>query len=93
MAKEAVGQTRLQRHHRRLIDIAELKMAAANDVIEFVAEDSVTGVLCGDVAGYLNQELDRGKEEREANGVAERSSGVVAWHPQTEYAIGLGDTR
>ena len=36
-----LGQRRQQRYERRLIDVAERRMAAANDEIQFVPKDVV----------------------------------------------------
>jgi hypothetical protein len=43
-AEQNLRQPRLQRHQRRLVDIAERQPMAADEVVELVAEHAVPGV-------------------------------------------------
>jgi hypothetical protein len=53
-AEERIGAARDQRHERRLVDIAERRVLAANDEIQLVAEDAIAVV-----DGEVGQKTDR----------------------------------
>ncbi len=63
VAEEQLGEARLQGDQRRLVHVAEGEVAAADEVVHFVAEDAVSGVLGEDIADDLDGELERGEGE------------------------------
>lgn len=71
IAEKDVGEAGLEGDHGGLVDIAEGDMAAADEVVQLVAEDAVAGMLGEDGADGLNGQLDGGEDEADPEEAAE----------------------
>jgi hypothetical protein len=57
VAKQHLRQPRLQGHQWWLVDVAKRETLAADEVVQLIAKDAVTGVLRKNVSDNLNGEL------------------------------------
>ena len=71
-AEQRARDLRLQRDHRRVIDVAPVEKATAHHVVELVAEDAVAGGEPNLGADHLQGDFRRGEREREAECLAQR---------------------
>ena len=75
-AEQHFCDARLQCNHRRLIDIAPGKVASADDVVHFVAKNSIAKMLRQQISDELNREFNRRECEGKMN---DRLPGFSHW--------------
>ncbi len=84
-SKQHFRDARLQRHHGRLIDVAPGKAASADDVVHFVAKNSVAEMLRHKVSDKLNRKFDGRKHKSELkHGFPVFSRGASNFHGHSE---------